>query len=88
MVESVAVVIAVAFAIVQVRQYRRDKHRESAVELLHSFQTPQFAKALNIVFDLPDGLSMAGLTSSSTLQFDPISWGHSNTSPHGSLSGK
>lgn len=56
-VEAVVVVVGVAFAIVQVRQYRRDKHREAALELLHSFQTPQFAKALNIVYNLPDGLS-------------------------------
>ena len=56
-VEAVAVVFAVGFAIVQVRQHRRDKSREAALELLHSFQTPQFAKALNIVFNLPDGLS-------------------------------
>ncbi len=56
-VEAVAVVIAVGFAIVQVRQYRREKRREAALELLHSFQTPEFAKALNIVFNLPDGLS-------------------------------
>ncbi len=56
-VEAIAVVIAVGFAIVQVPQYRREKHREAALELLHSFQTPQFAKALNIVFNLPDGLS-------------------------------
>ncbi len=56
-VEAIAVVIAVGFAIVQVRQYRREKHREAALELLHSFQTPHFAKALNIVFKLPDGLS-------------------------------
>ena len=28
-----------------------------AVELLHSFQTPAFAEALNIVYNLPDGLS-------------------------------
>ena len=56
-VEAIAVVIAVGLAIVQVRQYRREKRREAALELLHSFQTPQFAKALNIVFNLPDGLS-------------------------------
>ncbi len=56
-VEAVAVVIAVGFAIVQMRQYRREKRREGALELLHSFQTPHFAKALNIVFNLPDGLS-------------------------------
>lgn len=56
-VESIAVVIGVGFAIVQIRQYRREKHREAALELLHSFQTPSFAKALNFVYNLPDGLS-------------------------------
>jgi hypothetical protein len=56
-VEAVAVVIGVGFAMVQVRQYRRDKHREAALELLRSFQTPSFAKALNLVYRLPDGLS-------------------------------
>ena len=57
MIEAVAVVIGVGFAIFQVRQYRREEYRESAVELLHSFQTPEFAKALNIVYNLPDNLS-------------------------------
>lgn len=62
-IEALAVVIAVGFAMVQVRQYRRDKHREAAMELLHSFQTPQFARALNIVYNLPDGLSKDELES-------------------------
>ena len=56
-IESIAVVIAVAFAMVQVRQYRRDKRREAAMELLHAFQTPSFARALNIVYEMPEGLS-------------------------------
>jgi hypothetical protein len=56
-IESVAVVIGVGFAIVQVRQYRREKHREAAMELMHAFQTPSFAKAMNLVYNLPDGLS-------------------------------
>lgn len=56
-IESIAVVIAVGFAIVQVRQYRRDKRREAAMELLHAFQTPEFAKALCIVYEMPEGLS-------------------------------
>jgi len=56
-VEALAVIIGVGFAMVQVRQYRRDKHREAAMELLHSFQTPSFARALNIVYSMPDGLS-------------------------------
>jgi hypothetical protein len=49
-IEAIAVVVAVGFAILQVRQYRRDKHREAAMELLHSFQSPSFARALNLVY--------------------------------------
>jgi len=56
-VETLAVVVGVGFAIVQLRQYRRDKLREAALELLHSFQTPSFARALNIVYSMPEGLS-------------------------------
>jgi hypothetical protein len=56
-IEAIAVVIGVAFAIVQVRQYRRDERREAAMELMHSFQTPSFAEAMNLVYNLPDGLS-------------------------------
>ena len=55
-VEAIALVIALGFAIQQVRQYRRDKHREAAIELLHSFQTPSFARALNIVYAMPSTL--------------------------------
>lgn len=57
LVESAAVVVAVGFAIIQVRQYRRDKNREAALILLNSFQTPDFAKALTLVYAMPDGLS-------------------------------
>lgn len=56
-IEALAVVVGVGFAMIQVHQYRRDKYRESAMELLHSFQTPAFARALNIVYRMPDGLS-------------------------------
>jgi len=56
-IEAIAVVVAVGFAMVQVRQYRRDKQREAALEMLHSFQTPAFARALNIIYNMPEGLS-------------------------------
>ena len=55
--EALAVIVAVVFAIIQIRQYRRDKSREAAMVLLKSFQTPSFAKALHLVYNLPDGLS-------------------------------
>ena len=56
-IEALAVVIGIGFAMVQVRQYRRDKHREAAMELLHAFQTPSFARALNIIYSMPEDLS-------------------------------
>ena len=36
-IESLAVVIGVGFAIVQVRQHRSEKHREAALVLMHAF---------------------------------------------------
>jgi hypothetical protein len=59
MLEAVAVVFGVGFAVVQVRQHVRRQARESAMELLHSFQTPEFAKALTLVYRMPDGLTKA-----------------------------
>lgn len=56
-IETFAVVVGVAFALVQFRHHGRDKRREGAMELLHSFQTPTFAEALQLVYNLPDGLS-------------------------------
>lgn len=56
-VEAFAVVVGVGFAIIQIKQYKLNKRREAALVLLHSFQTPSFAKALNLVYKLPDGLS-------------------------------
>lgn len=53
MIEALAVVGALIFALVQVKQYRRRQVRESAMELLHSFQTPDFAKALMLVYNMP-----------------------------------
>lgn len=54
---TLAIVAAGVFAGLQVRQFNRQRTRDSALQLLHSFQTPEFANGVNIVFDLPDGLS-------------------------------
>lgn len=54
---GIAVIGGVLFAVIQIRQYREGKQREIALELLRSFQTPDFAKALRAVFYMPDGLT-------------------------------
>ena len=56
-IEAAAVVVGVAFAVYETRRYRRERNREAAMEMLHAFQTPEFAKALVLVYRLPNGLS-------------------------------
>ena len=58
-VQAAVVVSGVGFAVYELRKYREERNREAALELVHTFQTPEFAKALLIVCDLPDGLSKA-----------------------------
>lgn len=57
LVSTLAIVAAGVFAGMQVRQLNRQRARDSALQLSHSFQTPEFVNAVNIVFDLPEGLS-------------------------------
>jgi hypothetical protein len=57
LVSTLAIVAAGVFAGMQVRQLNRQRARDSALQLSHSFQTSEFVNAVNIVFDLPDGLS-------------------------------
>lgn len=63
-VQAVAVVVGVGFAVYETRRYRSERNREAAMELLHAFQTPEFAKALVLVYRLPDGLSKQQIESS------------------------
>jgi hypothetical protein len=63
-VEAAALVVGVGFAVYETRRYRRERNREAAMELLHAFQTPEFAKALVMVYRLPDGLSKQQIESS------------------------
>jgi len=53
-IEAIAVTFGVVFAVMEWRQHSKRQEREAALELLHSFQTPDFAKALLLVYELPD----------------------------------
>jgi len=57
LVSTLAIVAAGVFAGIQVRQLNKQRARDSALQLAHSFQTPEFVNAVNIVFDLPENLS-------------------------------
>lgn len=52
-----AIIAGGIFAGVQLRHFNKQRARDSALQMLHSFQTPEFLNAVNIVFDLPEGLS-------------------------------
>src|SRR5687768_17061714 len=47
----------VVFALIQLQITNKQRARESALQMLHSFRTPEFLTAVDIVFDLPEGLS-------------------------------
>jgi len=57
MCSTLAIVAGGIFAAVQLRQLGRQRARESALQLVRSAQTSEFLMAINIVFDLPEGLS-------------------------------
>ena len=56
-VSAVALVIGILFGMLQLRQYDQRRRRENALELVHSFQTAAFAKALEMIFRMPEGLN-------------------------------
>jgi hypothetical protein len=56
LVSTLAIVIGLFFAGVQLRQLSKQGEREYALQLLHSFQTLEFQNAGKIVFELPEGL--------------------------------
>ena len=57
LISTFAIVVGLLFAGVQLRILNKQRTRESALQLLHSIQTPDFPEAVNILVDLPEGLS-------------------------------
>ncbi len=52
-----AIIAGGLFAAIQLFQIRKQRARESALQLLNSVQTPEFIRAMNIVYNLPKGLT-------------------------------
>lgn len=51
----------VGFAFLEMGHLRRQRRDAAAIELSRSFQTPEFAHALRLVLELPDGVTRAQL---------------------------
>jgi hypothetical protein len=60
-VGSVVVISGVVFGVVQIRQYQQQRRDVAAVQLVNSFQSPDFNKALRKVWSLPDATSITEL---------------------------
>jgi len=56
-INAIAVTAGVIFAAAQISYYRRRRRRDAMLELVRSFQSPTFSKALRRVVELPDSAS-------------------------------
>lgn len=54
---TVAVIIGVVFGLSQLRQYHSSRKRDSALFLLHSYQTVEFLQGIWTILSIPDGLT-------------------------------
>lgn len=55
--QALAVIFAVVFGVIQVRQIRGQRRREAALALMQSLQTRDMLEALLVLDSLPEGLS-------------------------------
>jgi hypothetical protein len=57
LIATLTLLAGLGFAVVQIRQFRIAREREITLELLRSYQTPEFAAAFHLVLSLPNGLT-------------------------------
>lgn len=55
---SIAVISGIIFGVIQIRHYRQQRRDVAAVQIVNSFQIPDFNKALRKVWSLPDNTSI------------------------------
>jgi hypothetical protein len=60
-VSTLTVLAGGVFAVIQLHEYRISRRDGSTAELMRSFHDPEFARALRLVNELPDGCSAADL---------------------------
>jgi hypothetical protein len=54
---AVSIVAGGIFAVVQLQEFREQRREAVAVEILRSFSEPAHAEAVNLIQELPDGVS-------------------------------
>ncbi len=58
---AIIVIGGVGFAIIQIRIFSRQRLEAAAIEVIRSWQSPEFTRAFNTIQKLPDGISSAKL---------------------------
>ncbi len=66
LIGTLAVIIGIIIAIVQVMQLKKQRKELATIEFLKSWQTPEFTKALNEIQFMPDHVAPEELRSSKT----------------------
>ena len=59
---AITIIGGLLFAVVQIRQYRRQLRETATLELMSTFQTPEFARAFRVLRSLPDDIPSTELT--------------------------
>jgi hypothetical protein len=59
--QAIAVIVAVAFGIQQLRSLAAVRRREAAFALMQSLQTPQVLRGMLLIDKMPDGLTLADI---------------------------
>lgn len=60
---AIIVIGGVVFAVIQIRLFRRQRLEAAAIEVIRSWQSPEFTRAFTVIQKLPDGISGAKLRS-------------------------
>jgi len=55
---TIAVITGIIFGLIQIRYYQQQRRTVAAVQLVNSFQNPDFNKALRKIWSLPDDTSV------------------------------
>jgi hypothetical protein len=54
---TLAIIAGGIFAAVQILQFKKQRARDAALQMLNSTQTIEFMEAIHIIYNLPEGLS-------------------------------
>jgi len=58
---AIVVIAGIVFAVIQIRQFRRQRLEAAAIEVIRSWLSPEFTHAFSVIQKLPNDTSASGL---------------------------